>query len=80
MERIHGEDVTGPKVVVRFSLSGYNLTNHFNPEAVHANIADPAYGLLFGQRGRRFTADFDVVFQASRAASLRARHRRGMRE
>ncbi len=50
------------KYVVRFSVSGYNLTDHFNPEAVHANIADPAYGLFFGQRGRRFTADFDVVF------------------
>ena len=51
-----------PKYVVRFSVSGYNLTDHFNPEAVHANLADPAYGLFFGQRGRRFTADFDVVF------------------
>ena len=51
-----------PKYVVRFSVSGYNLTDHFNPEAVHANQADPAYGLFFGQRGRRFTADFDVVF------------------
>jgi hypothetical protein len=39
-----------------------NLTNHFNPEAFHNNIADPACGLCFGQRGRRFTADFDVIF------------------
>ncbi len=51
-----------PKYTVRLSVSGYNLTDHFNPEAVHNNIADPAYGYLFGQRGRRFTADFDVVF------------------
>jgi hypothetical protein len=29
---------------------------------VHANIADPAYGYFFGQRGRHFTADFDVIF------------------
>ena len=65
--------------MVRFPVSGYNLTDHFNPEAVHGNIADPAYGLFFGQRGRRFTADFDVVFQASRAASLRARQTKGMR-
>ncbi len=50
------------KYTVRFSISGYNLTNHFNPEAVRSNIADPAYGYLFGQRGRRFTADFDVRF------------------
>jgi hypothetical protein len=36
--------------------------DHFNPEAVHANIADPAYGFFFGQRTRRYTADFDIVF------------------
>lgn len=47
---------------VRFSVSGFNLTNHFNPEAVHANLADPAHGLFFGHRGRRFTVDFDVLF------------------
>lgn len=50
------------KYTVRFSVSGYNLTNHFNPEAVHSNVADPAYGILFGQRQRRFTVDFDVLF------------------
>jgi hypothetical protein len=51
-----------PKYKVRLSLSSFNLTNHFNPEAVHYNVADPAYGLFFGQRGRRFTMDFDVLF------------------
>jgi hypothetical protein len=51
-----------PKYTVRLSVSGYNLTNHFNPEAFHNNAADPAFGLFFGQRGRRFTADFDVIF------------------
>jgi hypothetical protein len=51
-----------PKYAVRLSVSSYNLTSHFNPEAVHWNIGDPAYGLFFGQRGRRFTADFDVLF------------------
>ncbi|MBZ5577364.1 MAG: TonB-dependent receptor [Acidobacteriia bacterium] len=51
-----------PKYTVRLSISSFNLTNHFNPEALHTNIADPAYGFLFGQRGRRFTADFDVLF------------------
>jgi hypothetical protein len=44
------------------SLASFNLTNHFNPEAVHSNIADPARGLFFGHRGRRFTVDFDVLF------------------
>ena len=51
-----------PKYTVRISVSGYNLSNHFNPEAVHYNIGDPAYGIYFGQRQRRFTADFDVLF------------------
>jgi hypothetical protein len=51
-----------PKYTVRLSVSAFNMTNHFNPEAVHANIGDPASGLFFGQRGRRFTADFDIVF------------------
>jgi hypothetical protein len=50
------------KYTVRFSVSSFNLTNHFNPEALHPNVADPAYGLFFGQRGRHFTADFDVLF------------------
>ncbi len=50
------------KYTVRLSVSAFNLTDHFNPEAVRDNIADPAFGYLFGQRGRRFTADFDVIF------------------
>ena len=51
-----------PKYTVRLSVSSYNLTNHFNPEALHYNTADPAFGIFFGGRGRRFTADFDVLF------------------
>jgi len=51
-----------PKYAVRLSVSGYNITNHFNPETFHNNIADPAYGVFFGQRQRRFTVDFDVLF------------------
>ena len=51
-----------PKYTIRFSVSAFNLTNHYNPEALHSNIADPAYGMFFGQRGRHFTADFDVIF------------------
>jgi len=50
------------KYSVRFGVSGSNLTNHFNPISVHANIADPAYGLFFGEYHRRYTADFDVLF------------------
>jgi hypothetical protein len=50
------------KYSIRLSLSGFNLTNHFNPEAVHWNTGDPAYGYFFGHRGRRFTTDFDFLF------------------
>ena len=47
---------------IRVSISAFNLTNHFNPEQVHNNVADPANGYFFGHRGRRFTADFDFLF------------------
>ena len=60
--RVSKDIKVSPKYSVRLSVSGYNLTDHFNPEALHTNVADPAYGLFFGQRGRRFTADFDVLF------------------
>lgn len=50
------------KYSARVSLSGFNFTNHFNPEQVHGNVADPAYGYFFGHRGRRFTADLDFLF------------------
>src|SRR5581483_7309918 len=50
------------KYSVRWAVSGFNLTNHFNPEATHWNTADPAAGLFFGAHHRRFTVDFDVLF------------------
>ena len=50
------------KYSFRFGVSGSNLTNHFNPISVHANVADPAYGVFFGEYRRRYTADFDVLF------------------
>jgi hypothetical protein len=48
------------KYSVRLSVSGMNLTNHFN--ALHSNIADPQYGAFFGNYNRRFLADFDILF------------------
>lgn len=50
------------KYSVRFSVSGFSLTNYFNPEAIHWNTADPAHSLFLGERHRRFTAKFDVLF------------------
>jgi carboxypeptidase family protein/TonB-dependent receptor-like protein len=47
---------------VRVSISVYNMTNHFNPTSIHANVADPQFGLFFGQNKRRFRVDFDLVF------------------
>jgi hypothetical protein len=60
--RVSKDFKVSPKYSVRLSVSTYNLTNHFNPEAVHYNVADPASGIFFGSRHRRFTADFDFVF------------------
>ncbi|HUB34664.1 MAG TPA: carboxypeptidase regulatory-like domain-containing protein [Bryobacteraceae bacterium] len=60
--RISKDIKVNTKYSVRLSLSGFNLTNHFNPEAVHYNTGDPLYGIAFGHRGRRFTGDFDVLF------------------
>jgi hypothetical protein len=43
-------------------VSGFNLTNHFNALSVHANTADPQYGVFFGNYHLRYRADFDVLF------------------
>jgi hypothetical protein len=50
------------KHAVRLSGTVRNLTNHFNPLEVHSNIADPQYGVFFGNNGRRAVLDFDVLF------------------
>ena len=60
--RISKDIQINPKYAIRLSLASFNLTNHFNPEVIHGNIDDPAYGYFFGHRGRRFTVDFDVLF------------------
>ncbi|MGA2186244.1 MAG: hypothetical protein ABSH47_24785 [Bryobacteraceae bacterium] len=48
----------------RFGLSGSggNLTHHFNPVAVHSNIADPSYGIFFGENRHLLRADCEVIF------------------
>jgi hypothetical protein len=50
------------KYTLRFSFTSFNMTNHFNPLAVHANIADPQYGEFFGYYRRRYRLDFEVIF------------------
>jgi hypothetical protein len=51
-----------PKHGVRLSVTGINLTNHTNPLQVHSNSGDPQYGTFFGNYGRHFLLDFDVLF------------------
>ncbi len=60
--RVYRDFQVNPKYAVRLAVSGFNLTNHLNPEAVHNNISDPQFGYFFGHRGRRYTADFDFIF------------------
>lgn len=50
------------KYTVRLSLSAFNMTNHFNALSVHANVADPQYGVFFGNYTRRYRGDFEVLF------------------
>jgi hypothetical protein len=50
------------KYSMRLSLTGFNLTNHFNPLLVHSNTADPQYGVFFGNYHRRYRFDFEVLF------------------
>jgi hypothetical protein len=50
------------KYALRLSLTGFNLTNHFNALAVHDNTADPQYGAFFGNWHRRYRFDFEVLF------------------
>ncbi len=50
------------KHTIRLSVTGYNLTDHFNALGVHDNIADPLYGVFFGNYHRRYRFDFEVLF------------------
>jgi len=57
------KDITvNRKHAVRLSVTGINLTNHTNPLQVHSNLDDPQYGRFFGNYGRHFLLDFDVLF------------------
>jgi hypothetical protein len=60
--RVSKDFQVNPKYALRFSLSGFNLTNHFNALDVHRNTADPESGAFFGNSQRRFRLDFDVIF------------------
>ena len=50
------------KYGVRLSVTGFNITNHFNPRDVHPNIADPQFHSFFAPYHRYFSGGFDIVF------------------
>jgi hypothetical protein len=50
------------KYTVRLSLTTFNITNHFNALAFHNNVADPDYGIFFGNYRRRYRGDFEILF------------------
>jgi len=50
------------KYGVRLSLKAFNLTNHFNPRDVHANVAETLFGQFFASYHRFFSGGFDVLF------------------
>ena len=60
--RVSKDFQVAPKYALRFSLSGFNLTNNFNALDVRRNTADPEFGVFFGNHQRRFRLDFDVIF------------------
>ena len=49
------------KHVIRLSVTGSNLTNRFNPVALHNNALDPRFGIFFGNNKRRYRFDFEIV-------------------
>lgn len=52
----------GGRRLARVSFSVFNLTNHFNPDSVRWNTADPQFGEFLGHRRRRHRVDFDIFF------------------
>jgi hypothetical protein len=60
--RVAKNIAVGERHAVQVSFSVFNATNHWNPEAVRWNTADPQVGEFLGQRPRRYRIDFDVLF------------------
>jgi len=50
------------KYAVRLSVRGFNVTNHFNPRDVRANLGDPGFGHFLASYRRYFTGGFDIIF------------------
>lgn len=50
------------KCTLHESLTATNTSNHLDALAVRDNIADPEYGVFFGNDHRRYRGDFEVLF------------------
>jgi hypothetical protein len=50
------------KYGLRLSLQIFNITDHFNPRNVSANIADPNFRQFSSSYGRYFSGGFDILF------------------
>lgn len=60
--RVSKDIQVNAKHAIRLSLTGRNITNHFNALEVHSNDADPAFGTFFGTYPRRVYVDFDFLY------------------
>jgi len=60
--RVAKDFLAGKEHAVQISFSIFNLTNHWNPDSVRWNTADPLLGQFLGQHPRRFRLDFDLLF------------------
>ena len=60
--RLSRDFKVSPKYSLRLSGTVTNFTNHFNALQIHNNIADPQYGIFFGNYDRRYRGDFDFIF------------------
>jgi hypothetical protein len=50
------------KYGVRLSIRGTNLTDHFNPLNVRANLGDPEFGQFLASYPRHLAGGFDIMF------------------
>jgi hypothetical protein len=56
------KDIRFRKHAVQLSMSWFNVTNHWNPDTVRWNIADPQFGEFLGHHRRRYRVDLDFLF------------------
>jgi Carboxypeptidase regulatory-like domain/TonB-dependent Receptor Plug Domain len=50
------------KYTAQFTLSLFNLSDHFNPRNIKANLADPGFGTFFASYRRFYRLDLAVIW------------------